>query len=129
MIDRILEQQEAIRLVLSADRTASHLLLTWQDFDVLESILTVLCPLRQMTNLLPGEQYVTVSVVKPLLNHIFSNVLLHNEEDTTLSKEMKTRMKEKLNCSYDIESVESLLCVCSFVEPLIQTVLLRSFQR
>ena len=117
MIDRILEQQEAIRLVLLADRTALHLLLIWQDFDVLESVSTVLRPLRQMTDFLSGEQYVTVSVVKPLLNHIFSNVLLHNEEDTTLSKEMKTRMKEKLNCSYDNESFESLLCVCSFVDP------------
>ena len=36
---RILEQQDAIRMVLGQDRKVSHLVPTWQDFDVLESVL------------------------------------------------------------------------------------------
>jgi len=35
MIERILEQEKAIRVVLGADRKASHVLPTWQDIDVL----------------------------------------------------------------------------------------------
>ena len=78
---------------------------------------SVLCPLHHMTGLLSGEQYVTVSVVKPLLNHILSKVLLEKEEDTTLSKERKIRMKEKLNFYYAEESITLLLGVCSFLDP------------
>ena len=117
MIDRILEQQDAIRIVLSSDRTASHLILTWQDFDILASVSAVLTPLHQMTDLLSGEQYVTVSVVKPLLNHILSKVLLEKEDDSTLSKEIKARMRDKLNSYYDEESIDNLLTLCSFLDP------------
>jgi len=37
MMEQIIEQQDAIRVVLSQDRRVSHLIPTWQDFDVLES--------------------------------------------------------------------------------------------
>ena len=36
MVSRILEQKEAIRLVLSADRSTSNIVPTWQDLDVLQ---------------------------------------------------------------------------------------------
>ena len=101
MIDRVVEQQDAIRIDLSADHTVSHLMFTWQDLDVLSSVSSVLHPLRQMTDLLSGEQYNAVSVVKPLLNHILSKVLFENEEDTTLSKEIK---------DYNEREVKFLLC-------------------
>ena len=39
MMQRIMEQQDAIRIVLSQDRKVSHLVPTWQDFHVLESVL------------------------------------------------------------------------------------------
>ena len=38
MIAKILEQEEAIRCVLSSDRKTASLSLTWQDKDVLESM-------------------------------------------------------------------------------------------
>ena len=38
MVERILEQESAIRVVLSADRKVSHLIPTWQDIEVLQSI-------------------------------------------------------------------------------------------
>ena len=38
MVKRILEQKEAIRVVLSGDRTTSHLVISWQDIDLLTSI-------------------------------------------------------------------------------------------
>ena len=63
MLGRILEQKEAIRLALSADRSASHLIPTWQDIDVLESVDRALSPLHELTDILSGEQYVTVSAI------------------------------------------------------------------
>ena len=35
---RLLEQEEAVQVALSADRKTSHLLPTWQDIDVLQCI-------------------------------------------------------------------------------------------
>ena len=69
MIDRILEQETAIRQVLSADRKTSHLLLAWQDIDVLESVNKALAPLKEFTDIMSGEMYVTVSAIKPILKH------------------------------------------------------------
>ena len=37
--ERIVEQQDTIRVVLSQDRKVSHLVPSWQDFDVLKSVL------------------------------------------------------------------------------------------
>ncbi len=45
MISRVLEQEEAIRTVLSADRKTTHLVPNWQDIDVLVSINQALSPL------------------------------------------------------------------------------------
>lgn len=42
MLKRIVEQQEAIRVVLSSDRKVSHLIPRWQDFNVMDSLLAVL---------------------------------------------------------------------------------------
>ena len=44
MIELILEQHEPIRSVLGSDRASAHLILTWQDQDVLVSIIVVLRP-------------------------------------------------------------------------------------
>jgi len=45
MVKRILEQKEAIRVVLSGDHTTSHLAITWQDIDLMTSIKSFLSPL------------------------------------------------------------------------------------
>ena len=71
MVGRIREQQEAINFVLGNDRKASHLVLNWQQKDVLEAIDNTLSPLKKMTDLLSGEDYVTISAIKPMLHHIF----------------------------------------------------------
>ena len=63
MVSRILEQKEAIRLVLSADRDISNIVPTWQDLDVLQALYEAVSPLSSLTDILSGEQYVTVSAV------------------------------------------------------------------
>ena len=55
MVGRILEQKEAIRLAPSADRSAFHLISSWQDIDVVESIDKTVSPLHELTDILFGE--------------------------------------------------------------------------
>ena len=68
MVERVIEQEKAIRLVLSADRKASHLLLTWQDLDVLNAINGALSPLAEFTYVMSGEKYVTISAALPIID-------------------------------------------------------------
>ena len=58
MISRLLEQEEAIRAVLGLNRGTSHLLLTWQDIYVWESLSTALSPLEDLTDFLSGDTHV-----------------------------------------------------------------------
>lgn len=67
MISRILEQQQALTQVLSADKKLRHLIPTWQDIDVLESVRKSLSPMLDFTDALSGDEYVSVSFVKPVL--------------------------------------------------------------
>ena len=71
MVSRILEQKKAIHLVLSVDCNTSNIVPTWQDLDVLQAINQAVSPLSSLTDILSGEQYVTVSAVLPMLKLIY----------------------------------------------------------
>ena len=96
MVERMLEQVDAVRSVLSEDRTSARLTPTWQDRDILQSIAAALKPLTSMTDALSGESCVTISAVKPLLSHLLEKVLVADDDDTDLTKEMKERIKVDL---------------------------------
>ena len=85
---RLLEQEEAVRVALSTDRKTTHLLPTWQDIDVLQSINAALNPLTILTDLLSGENYVTVSAVLPLVHLVENDILKEVESDTTLTRDI-----------------------------------------
>ena len=116
MIDRLIEQQEPIRCVLGSDRTSAHLVPTWQDQDVLDSVIVVLHPLRDFVDLLAGEKRVTVSAVLPLLSHIKEKILAHKEGDTELTGKMKSRIVDDLNSRYNDNTIR-FLQICMFLDP------------
>ena len=94
---RILEQEQAIRSVLSADRKTTHLIPTWQDIDVLQSIDAALNPLASLTDLLPGEMYVTISAVLPLLHLMEHDILKNSDSDSTLTSDIKKKIIDDIN--------------------------------
>ena len=93
---QILEQKEAIRIVLSRDRNTSHLAITWQDIDLLTSINTFVAPLEDLTDTLSGQTRVTISAVKPVLQHLCDALLAESSEDSELTKEMKEGYKANI---------------------------------
>ena len=117
MVARILEQITAIRLVLSVDHKHSHLLPTWQDIEVLEVINDVLSPLVDLTDLLSGEQYVSVSSIKPVISHIHNDALAEKDDDVSLAKDLKRRIRTDLDSRYLNSDVQNLLNVTSFLDP------------
>ena len=117
MVDRLMEQMEAIRVVLCDDRSSSHLIPSWQDCDILLSITAALKPLKVMTDALSGESCVTISAVKPLLNHII-NELKEEEGETEMTREIKERIKVDLELRYLGDGdIGKLLELASFLDP------------
>lgn len=121
MVARILEQQKAITEVLSSDKNSRHLIPTWQDIDVLESLHQALTPLLEFTDSLSGESYVTVSYVKPLLHLFRTNLLKEKPHDTQLTKELKTTIMTYLDEKYANSATDELLNIAAFVDPRFKT--------
>ncbi|XP_040278097.1 E3 SUMO-protein ligase ZBED1-like [Bufo bufo] len=119
MIQRLLEQEKAISQVLKADRKTRHLVPTWQDIDVLESMNKTLSPLLEFTDALSGEEYVSVSTVKPVLHLLNTTVLplADDDIDTELTKDMKTAILKYLNEKYSDVATDDLLDMASLVDP------------
>ena len=117
MVERVLEQEEAIRVVLSADRKASHLLLTWQDVDVLNAINDALSPLAKFTNVMSGEKYVTISAILPIVNLLTTSVLKENTNVKPLTNELRSRIIGDLMKRNQAPDVVHLLEVASFLDP------------
>lgn len=59
MIERVIQQQKALSLVLKGDKN-KNLAPTWQEMDVLESVSKTLSVLTEFTDTLSGEDYVSV---------------------------------------------------------------------
>jgi len=68
MVEKLLEQIGAIRIVLGADRSSSHSIPSLQDCDIMQAVAAALKPLKEMTDALSAENSSTISAVKPLLN-------------------------------------------------------------
>ncbi|KAK0151906.1 Endoplasmic reticulum export factor CTAGE5 [Merluccius polli] len=117
MIQRVLGQEKALSQVLKADRKTRHLVPTWQDTDVLESISKTLGPLLEFTAALSGEQYVSVSYIKPVLQLFNNTVLAPADDDTELTKDMKRVILEYLNEKYSDPETVDLLDMASLVDP------------
>ena len=117
MFEWILQQRKAIDVVLVGDPKASHLVFHWQDADMLESISAALAPLRDITDLLFGEKRVSVSLIKPMLQHVYKQ-LSSTEEYTALTSEVKAKIKADLEQQYEAQSeVDEFLDFCSFLDP------------
>ena len=120
MVSRILQQEEAIRVVLGADRKTTHLVPTWQDIDVLQSIDQALSPLSSLTDILSGEEYVTVSAVMPMMQLIDNKLLKETDDDTQITKDIKQRIKQDLRKRYtntELGEVMDILKAASFLDP------------
>ena len=97
MVERVLEQEKAIRIVLSAERKASHLLPTWQDLDVLNAINDALSPLADFTDVMSGEKYETISAVLPIVDLLETSVLKENANDKPLTNELRSSIINDLS--------------------------------
>jgi len=77
--------------VFQDDHKYRHLVTTWQDIDVLESLDTALGTLPEFTDTLSAKNFVTISAILPVVHHILKNEVLNiADDDTQLTKDIKT---------------------------------------
>ena len=117
MVSRLLEQEVAVRVILSEDRKTTHLIPTWQDIQVWESISSALSPIADLTDLLSGDSHVTVSSIQPVLRNLRHKVLVEKESDTTLTKNIKTGVLEDLQRRYSGSKLTEILGITTFLDP------------
>ncbi len=95
-----------------------HLQLIWQDIEVLEAIQPILTELQYLTDALAGEKVATINEVKPLLKHIFDDILPESEDDSEVVSLMKSVIKRDLKYRYpDSSPMMSLINKSTFLDP------------
>ena len=105
-------------MVLSSDRKTTHIVPRWQDIDVLQSLNQALSPPSDLTDILSGENYVTISALLPLMS-LLNSKFLKEKDDTQLTIDIKNKVKTDLNdrlSSYNSNQL-LLLQVSSFLDP------------
>ena len=118
MVSRILEQQKAIHKVVHDDCKYRHLVPTWQDVDVLESLDAALGTLSDFTDMLSAENFVTLSANLPVIHRILKKeVLSIGDDDTQLDKDMKTWILSYLEQKYTDAKICELLILATFLDP------------
>ena len=121
MVERVLEQEKAIAQVLGADKKSRHLVPTWQDIDVLESMNKAVSPLKEFTDALSGEAYVSVSYPKPILHQLNNSLLQPEEGATKLTEQIKSNILNYLNNKYNDPVTQELLDMASLMDPRFRT--------
>ena len=96
MVERLLEQIDAIRIVFGANRSSPHLIPSWKNCDILQAVAAALKPLKEMTDALSAEKSLTISAVKPLLNYFTTEVLVDKNDDVELTTEIIELIKEDM---------------------------------
>ncbi|KAJ8403945.1 hypothetical protein AAFF_G00342950 [Aldrovandia affinis] len=120
-MERVLEQEKSITQVLAADKKTRHLVPTWQDIQVLESVTAALKPLQDFTDALSGEAYVSVSYLKPVIHLLNAEVLNPNKGDIEVTQEITVKVLDDLNDKFIDPATDELLSMATLLDPRFKT--------
>ncbi|XP_019733295.1 zinc finger BED domain-containing protein 1-like isoform X3 [Hippocampus comes] len=121
MISRFIEQEKAVKQVLREDSKVRHLIPTRQDMKILESVNKALSPLMEFTDAFPGEEYVSVSYVKPVLHLFKQQILKSQDDDSPLTRTIKEGILNYLHDKYADDATEKLLDMAMLLDPRFKT--------
>ncbi|XP_061096829.1 E3 SUMO-protein ligase ZBED1 isoform X2 [Conger conger] len=72
---------------------------------------------QEFTDALSGEEYISISYLKPILHLLAASLLAEDDEDTDLSRSIKTKVLAYLKEKYSDPDTQELLDVASFLDP------------
>ena len=64
--------------------------------NVLQSVVAAIKPFQQITDLLSGEERVTCSAIKPMIQLIQETMVNHQDDDSALTCEIKDRINSDI---------------------------------
>ena len=123
MVSRVIEQQAPICATL-LDQKRMDLLPKDSEFKLLEELIVVLKPFKDVTEQMSAQKYVTISAVRPLLHYLLNDVLKLSDEDSSESIaiiRMKSEMSKNLGSRYQTSVVLDLLNLACFTDPRFKT--------
>lgn len=121
MVSRFVEQHNAVSATLMAERSTRHLVLRASYISTLEDTCKVLEPLSLFTDSLAGETHITISALKPVLQHLTEYILKEEDDDSELVKKMKGLIRNDLQERYSRENVERTMSVACYLDPRFKT--------
>ena len=116
MLERICEQQASICAAL-VDLKRVDLMLQDGDVKIMENLVEILKPFFQITETICGENYTTVSSIKPLLHHLLNTALDPRSNDLGAIKQLKEAVKQNLQQRYQDPETAKLLDIACFLDP------------
>ena len=116
MIERVMEQQVPVCAAL-IEMKRMDLLPKDTECRLLEEMLQVLKPFKDVTVQVSAEKYVTASAIRPLIHHLTQNALRVQDADSSVIKAMKREMAKNLESRYQEPIVKEMLDFACFVDP------------
>ena len=108
-----MENMDAVTLTLG-DNNKSNLILNLNDKFNINCIIRLLKPFKVCGEMLSSETNVTISLIIPMFE-ILKKHLSASTMDTTLIKEMKTKMLAKLKTRYNLDQMK-ILKTCTLLD-------------
>jgi hypothetical protein len=116
IVSRFLEQQQPISSVLADDWSSWALMPKEHHVTTLEKLRQLLSPLNDFEDALASEKRVTMSAVKPIMEHIIGEILLIDGADLADTKAMKQAIRGDLEARYS-EKTKQMMEMCCFLNP------------
>ena len=99
MVERVVELQQPICTAL-LELERGDLMPSDTEFAAMSDYLSVMKPIVKITEVLGGEKWVTIAVIRPLLQKLLNVDLKGSSIDSSLQKSMKKAMFDNLSGCY-----------------------------
>ena len=116
MIESVLASKEAISQVLIGDRLYRHLILSAAEITLLEEMKEILRPWKELAITMSSATDVTKSLISPTIHRLLNKELHMNDMDSGMGIQMKSAMKEDLQCRYLSADVKAFLHMASILD-------------
>ena len=116
MLERVSEQQAAIAAVLMEGKL-QHLMPEGGEWSIIESLVNILHPFQEATEVMSKEKYPTISSVKPVLYKLLEKTLKVEDGDENATKMMKEEIKADLAQRYQASDIKDVLNTSTFLDP------------
>jgi len=115
MVERVVELQQPISAAL-LELNRSDLMPSSTEFAAMSDYLSVMKSIVEITEALGGEKWVTITMIRPLLQKLLNVNLQGSSTDTNLQKLMKKAMLDNLSGRYTGQILKHITKAC-FLDP------------